>query len=1155
MIVFVLLFLVSISNRLHAQTATSGGLAGVVTDPSDAVIPNAQVEIRDIAKGLTQTTHTDDDGGYQFSFLAPSSYTLVVTHAGFKTENRAVDVLLGPPGTMNVRLKIARTNTTVTVTEEAPLVQAENGDVSTTMNQRQISEVPNPGGDLTYIAQTAPGAVMNTEIGSDGSFSILGMPATSNLFTLNGMNINNMAYGTNVSGALNMLLGQNQVQEATVVSNGYSGQFGSVAGSNINYITKSGSNEFHGNAVYFWNGRAFNANDWIFRANGIPRPFDTANQWAGSFGGPIKSDKLFFFFNTEGLRILIPQGFFVVLPSKQFEEATIANIDSRFGPSSASDAFYKQIFNLYNGTHGANAATPGTFTNPLGCSGFVGPNGLGTTLPCAVHFFATIGLTSDQSLVSGRVDWNVGGNDRAFLLIQYDHGFQASYTDPINPLFNVGSSQPDWEGQFIETHAFGNSAANQFILAGWLQEAFFEPASFTKTLAAFPTVLNWNPTGLFTNLGGFDNFYPQGINTTQYSIADDVVKAAGRHKLGFGVNFDRADWTERVTFQNAIGVLNVQTLDAFYQGGVDPASPNQNFTQLMQSFSKTPTQRIAFYDLGFYAEDEWHARANLTLTLAFRAEHQSNPVCQNRCFAQLAGTFESISHDPSQPYNQVILTNQKQAFRGMDPVLWMPRFSFAWQPFGVSHNTVVRGGAGIFYDAVARILVNNFSANPPLYNSFTISSGNIAPGETTSLFKDAAASNAAFVNGFAAGENLAQIQAADPNFSPPGITVSQQRTHAPQYQKWSLELQQAFGPNTSINIGYYGYHGLHEVIQNPSANAFGFGSFPATQCTSPPVLPCSDPRFSQVTELGNPGVSNYNGMVISFQHRFTRWTQGFFQANYTYSHALDEVSNGGVLLFSFGSFIDPQDPNNIREAYGPANYDVRHSFNANYVWQVPLKAALRGHGSDYLVNGWQVSGTIFARTGFPYTVFDFAPLAGLAKLNYFGLIYAVPVSPNISGGSCGIGAAIRTGVIPNPCLPPEVLANSMPNPDALFVQPGCETNFNMGTLPGPTGPCGGTSVSFAQGRNHFRGPHYFDTDFAIMKNTKIPGWDKGVLGIGFQFFNFFNHPNFQLPDHSISDATFGDLVSTAGPPTSILGASLGGDVSPRMIQLKVQLQF
>jgi hypothetical protein len=520
----------------------------------------------------------------------------------------------------------------------------------------------------------------------------------------------------------------------------------------------------------------------------------------------------------------------------------------------------------------------------------------------------------------------------------------------------------------------------------------------------------------------------------------------------------------------------------------------------------------------------------------------------------LTEPFESVSHDPSQPYNHAILINQKQALESTDNIMRSPRFSFAWQPFGVSHTTVIRGGIGIFSDPVPGYVAFSLSSNPPLLNSYAIVGDNLTPNEKSSLFKDSAASNAAFVNGFAAGQTLAQIQAVAPNFFPPAISVPEKQTHSPQYQRWSLELQHVLGIRTSMSIGYTGHHGIHQLVLNPSANAFGFGSLPAGLCSSPPIPPCADPRFSEVTDIASAAVSNYNGMIVTFQHRFTRWNQGVFQANYTYSHAFDEVSNGGV--FSFGQpagLLSPQDPNNLRGAYGPADYDVRHSFNANYVWEIPVKAALRGRGSHYLVNGWQVSGTIFARTAFPYTVIDFAEAGNLQALNYFGTLYAVPTGPLGSGPSCGEMAASPRA--PKPCQPPQVLGNGSPNPNARFIQSGCETGFNSGHLPGPSGPCGGPVVSFAQGRNHFRGLNYFNTDFAIMKNTKLHGWEKGVLGIGFQFFNFFNHPNFGTPDGGITDQTFGQLFYMEQPPTSILGAALGGDVAPRMIQLKVQLQF
>jgi hypothetical protein len=1149
-----------ILNEARAQTTTSGGLIGVVTDPSSAVVPDADVEIRDNAKGTTQTTKTDREGVYRFFFLAPGRYALAVGRDGFQTERRDTSVLLGPAVTVNVALKIARASTTVKVTGEAPLIHAENGDISTTMDQKQISEVPNPGNDLTYVAQTAPGVVMNTDMNGSGNlsnFSILGMPGTSYLYAVDGMNVTNSDNGLPLAGPLGVLLGQNQIQEATVVTTGYAGQFGGAAGGNINYITKSGTNQFHGNAQYYWNGSAWNANDWLSNAQGEPRPFEIANQWAGSLGGPVKKDKLFFFFDTEGLRLLVPKVFEIYVPSPGFEAATLAHIDSKFGLTSASDIFYRKIFSLYNGAPGLSSASSfgqGTF----GCNGFTGPNGLGTSVPCALSFTGTRSRPSQDTLASGRVDWIVSKTDRAFLHVQHDGGSSPTNVDPISSVFDANLNQTSWQGQLVETHTFGSSAASQFFLAGSSIVTNGGVKDLSKALALMPASLNIFATGPFYALGAASTF---GSSRWRFQLSEDLVKTRGQHRLGFGASVEQTPWTNRGLPLNP-AALTPQTLGAFYEGGVDSASPNMDSTQLSQSFALHPQEHFSLFELGLYGQDEWHARPDLTLTFALRAEHQSNPVCENNCFARMAGAFDSVSHDPNQPYNQAILINQKHAFESVDSVLWSPRFSFAWQPFGVSRNTVLRGGFGVFYNSVPGALVYQFSTNPPLYNSFTISGDNLAPGETTNLFQHAAASNSALANGFAVGETLAQLQHDVPNFSPPNITVAEKRTHSPQYQRWSLEIQRSFGEGTSLSVAYFGHQGIYELIQDPNVNAFGFGSLPAAQCASPPVPPCADPRFSGVTQVETNAVSNYNGMLISFKHRFRHWGSGVLQANYTYGRAFDEVSNGGLFSFSQGSWQSPQDTNDLRGAYGPAEYDVRHSFNANYVWEIPLKAVFRRRGLDSVVQGWQVSGTIFARTGFPYTVFDSAESRNLQQNNYFGSIYAVPVGPLPPGTACGEGAAVPFA--PHPCLPPEVLADgATPNPNAFFVQSGCETGFNTGTLgpfPGAFGPSGPSCldpgrpvVSFAQGRNRFRGPKYFNTDFAIMKNTKIRSGN-AALGIGFQFFNFFNHPNFGIPDNSLEQA-LGQIFYQEQPPTSLLGGGGLSSVSARMIQLKVQLQF
>jgi hypothetical protein len=286
------LLAICLANGLKAQTATSGGLTGVVTDQSGALVVNADVEIKDSSKGTTQSTKTDRGGIYRFFFVAPARYTLKVTHEGFRTESRTVNVVLGPPVTVNVSLAIAKISSEIKVTDEAPLIQAENGDASVTMNQKQISEVPNPGNDLTYIVQTTPGTIMNTDQQAASNFSILGMPGTSYRYTVDGVSDTENPYHTQLVGALFLLLGQNQIQEATVVSTGYSGQLGNAAGGNINYTTKSGGNEYHGNAQYFWNGRVLNANDWFRNAFGVPLVEDAITEHLGSILARVSADKM-----------------------------------------------------------------------------------------------------------------------------------------------------------------------------------------------------------------------------------------------------------------------------------------------------------------------------------------------------------------------------------------------------------------------------------------------------------------------------------------------------------------------------------------------------------------------------------------------------------------------------------------------------------------------------------------------------------------------------------------------------------------------------------------------------------------------------------------------------------------------------------------------
>src|SRR5580704_404828 len=452
-ILFVLLIAVVMAPSLMAQSLVSGDLTGTVTDPSGAVVPGATVTLKSDANGQTRTTTSNAAGAYRFSLLQPGSYTVTANAEGFSKAQSTANIAVGQATITDMKLAVGSNSQTVEVTSAAPLVQADNADLSTNFNQTQIANQPNGGNDITYIAQTAPGVTMNTGMGF-GNFQTSGLPATSNLFTVNGENDMDPYLNLNNSGATNLTLGKNDIQEATVVTNAYSGQYGQQAGAQVSYVTKSGTNQFHGNAEYWWTGRAMDANDYFNNLNGTSRPFANNNEWAASLGGPIKKDKLFFFADTEGIRYIVPSSTTVFAPTVAFADSTLANIAAT---SPASLPLYNKMFNLYENAPGYNRGTP-VSDGGGGCQDFQGTAGFGASNPCFQQYGATPALPGSEYIISGRVDYNMSDKDHLFWRVRMDHGTQATYADPLSPVFDAASYQPAYDGQGQWTHVFSPNA-------------------------------------------------------------------------------------------------------------------------------------------------------------------------------------------------------------------------------------------------------------------------------------------------------------------------------------------------------------------------------------------------------------------------------------------------------------------------------------------------------------------------------------------------------------------------------------------------------------------------------------------------------------------------------------------------------------------------
>lgn len=1103
---------------LCAQTATTGDIAGVVTDPTAAVVSGASVTLKNLDTGGSTSATTSSQGSYNFAFLQPGSYSITASGAGFQKIVMNVTVALGSSVTANLQLAISSQSETVEVTDAVTGVQTEDANIETNFSAQQIAVLPNPGNDLSAVALTAPGVVMNTTGGSvfgGGNYEFFGLPSNSNVFTYDGANDNDPYFNVNNSGATNLTLGLNDVQETSVVTNGYSGQFGGLAGANINYVSKSGTNTFHGNAEYWWNGRALNSNNYFRnQANGVagsqidPRPFVNANQYATSFGGPIRKDKSFFFVDYEGIRLVIPSLFSVNLPTQAFENAVIANLNT-VSPSSVP--FYNQLFGIWNAAPGA-AGAQNTLAGG-GCSNVTTLAGtaFGAANPCAEELQGGTSQATNDYLIVGRYDQIISDNDKLFIRVQHESGQQATYTDPLNLAFDAHSAQPEWQTQVSETHTLGANKVNNFIASLQWYSALFTMVNPTAEFQTLPQTILLGDNSLFP-LNNEGTAFPQGRVITQYGIVDDFSWTRGKHGFRFGVNFRRDDVSDH-NFTGVIPFVEEVSLNDFAFGGVAPTNPSVG-NLVAQNFPLNTNVPIALYQLGWYASDELKVTSNLKLTLSMRFDHLSNPVCQSNCFQSLAASFQDLN--PTAPVNQALTTGLRTAFPSVTPVVYQPKVGFAWSPFG-ARNTVVRGGIGIFSDAIPTGGIDDILTNAPNDPSFVLFNGALSPATPGNLNGQATAANVVFRANFANGGVVPAF-----NFFNPGAV------QIPRYDEWDLEMQHALGWHTTVSAKYVGNHGEHEEITNPALNAFSptgaaFGPLPITQ---------PDTRFGVVAQTQNVGNSNYNGVTLTASHTVNGGFQ--FQASYTYSHALDEISNSSLNPFGVNSVgnvdvVTPLNPFNIRQLnYGNADYDIRQSFVMNYVWSDAIRH-LTSRGPNALVKGWTLSGTIFKHTGFPYSIFSSNETATLQG-SLFGstspattttVLANVVGSPNVN---CGASAAELVNGLPNPCY------NA-----ADFADP---TN-NFGT----------------QRRNQFRGPGYFDTDFDFEKAFAIPRWESAKFSVGARFFNLFNHPNFAFPNTNIDSAGFGQITGTVSQPTTIYGAGLGADASPRVIELQGKFVF
>ena len=1132
------------------QGETTSAIVGQVSDATGAAVPNALVTVTYKDTGLHRSARTDDAGRFNFPQLKPGTYSVKVEAKGFEPQqNDAVTSSLGQKQTMDFTLKIPQSKQTIEVRSDAPILNPENANTSTTLNAPALENLPNPGGDLTYPLQFAAGALINTAgSGNDfvggtngyGNVEFNGLPALSNGYIVDGLETNDPLTNLNSGLSTNLVLGLNSVSEVTVNTLSYAVDQGRYGASQVNYVTKSGSNQFHGNLYELWNGSRFNAANYFTNATpGNHKPRSTVNHFGGSLGGPVVHDKLFFFFDSEWARIALPIVTAATVPTPAFQNYVLQQLPlggtnsvtgSLYQPSPQSVPFYQKMFSIYGNTNGTSLAVLGCPFDAGGGAPAITNDGNG----CANRQSVSHSSDDHEQVQTLRIDYNINEKNTTWYRFQADTGLQAAYTDPINPLINALSPQPLYSFAAGYTRVFSQSLVNYFNPAFSWYGSLFGPSDFQKTLAAFPIVLQgFGANAPFTAIGGLDNTWVQGRRATRFFINDDLAWSHGAHELRFGTNTRIFRLNDYDFGQGTVPTVTYTTLAQFIYGVASTAT---------KTFPSSPNEPFNFLNLDLYAQDTWKVTKTLTWTFGLRDTLNSNPLNPHQHIARLRGSFDSISHDVNQPLNAAIQSGLSNIFPSTPLALLQPRTGIAWQ---FEPKSVLRAGFGVFSDILPGSVADVVGVNPPYVKSFqggllgNVGGTEIAPGVPNSAVDATIAANNIFSQGFPLGAFSCSSPLANPaNCLPPvAITAAPSgELHAPYFMEWSLGVERQLGSTGSIRAQYVGTRAVNQPYLT-QVNGYQtvcsgcFAPFPYTQ--SP------DPRFGAVTQLSTGANSHYNGLQLTAMKRIGHGLMG--QINYTFSRCMDTVSNGGFLQFSAGGILSPL-PGDLARDYGPCDYDIRHNLNAQYTYLFPSKVQSRLLG--FALDGWQISGTVFWHSGIPFSVLS------------------TPYSANGYGIVNGSGPQFAS-IVPN--VP---LYNHNPIPGV--TQPGTlqwlNPNAFVSTVDPSTGAClGGDTPANCQfgtlGRNALRGPDFTWSDFYLTK--WFPLSERWKLRFDVQFFNVFNHPNFGLPSMVLAgipgkpstQTGFGALTYTTSPPTGLLGVGLGGDSTPRMIAFQLRLDF